>query len=78
MRADFISVIIPSYNEGLRIQPNLARVVDYLRSRFTRFEVIVVDDGSTDDAPKKVAEAAHNETCIKLIPFSTKIGRAHV
>lgn len=50
-----LSVVIPAYNEALRLGPTLRRVVDYLRSEGRPFEVLVVDDGSTD-ATSEVAQ----------------------
>jgi dolichyl-phosphate beta-glucosyltransferase len=75
MRTDFISIVIPSYNEASRIQPNLEKIVDYLRPRFSRFEIIVVDDGSTDGTPRQVAEAAHRESRIRLVSFPANRGK---
>lgn len=50
-----LSVVIPAYNEALRLGPTLQRVVEYLRQRGLSYEVLVVDDGSTD-ATAEVAE----------------------
>jgi dolichyl-phosphate beta-glucosyltransferase len=43
-----ISVVIPAYNEHARIPATLDRVREYLDSTGEEYEVIVVDDGSTD------------------------------
>jgi dolichyl-phosphate beta-glucosyltransferase len=43
-----LSIIIPAYNEELRISVILNNIVDYLRSNGRSAEVIVVDDGSRD------------------------------
>lgn len=43
-----LSIVIPAYNEALRLGPTLQRVVEYLRPQGLRYEVLVVDDGSTD------------------------------
>lgn len=43
-----LSIVIPAYNESARLGPTLRRVVDYLRQNGIRYEVLVVDDGSTD------------------------------
>lgn len=75
MNAYFVSVIIPTYNEGGCIQSNLEKVVDYLSPISSQSEVIVVDDGSTDDTLKQVALAAHQDPRIRLIPFSTNRGK---
>lgn len=44
----YLSIIIPAYNEEKRIAGTLAAVNDYLIRRNRPYEVIVVDDGSTD------------------------------
>ena len=45
-RAPLFSVVIPTYNRARLLAETLASV---WQQRFTDFEVIVVDDGSTDD-----------------------------
>ena len=42
------SVVIPAFNEAQRLPPFLERVVAYFEGRDEPYEVIVVDDGSTD------------------------------
>ncbi len=46
--ANTISVVIPAYNEALRLEPTVREVAAYLRGRAIDFEIIVVDDGSRD------------------------------
>lgn len=41
----FFSVVIPLFNKALHIEETLQRVIN---QKFTDFEVIIVDDGSTD------------------------------
>lgn len=43
-----LSVIIPAYNEELRLEPSLEEVKRSLDARGSSYEVIVVDDGSND------------------------------
>jgi dolichyl-phosphate beta-glucosyltransferase len=42
------SVVIPAYNEALRLPPFLDTVVAYFEGRDEPYEVVVVDDGSRD------------------------------
>ena len=42
------SVVIPAFNEAQRLPPFLERVVGYFEGRDEPYEIIVVDDGSTD------------------------------
>src|SRR5258708_27945977 len=43
-----LSIIIPSYNEELRLPAALERIAAYLSSSGRKAEVLVVDDGSKD------------------------------
>ena len=52
-----ISIVVPSYNEALRLSPTLDTIADYFAGRVDDMEVIVVDDGSTDGT-SEVAEAS--------------------
>src|SRR5206468_7282655 len=54
-----LSVVIPAYNEARRIRATLEEVTGYLAGRFRRFEVIVVDDGSTDGTGEAAAALGH-------------------
>jgi glycosyltransferase involved in cell wall biosynthesis len=45
-----ISVIVPFYNESLAIEHVLRGLVTYLNARGTVYEIIAVDDSSTDDS----------------------------
>lgn len=47
----YFSIIIPTYNRAGYIQATLKSVLDQV---YTDFEIIVVDDGSTDDTEAKV------------------------
>lgn len=43
-----ISVVIPAFNEAEDIQRTVLEVQSYLKNHFSSFEIIVVDDKSTD------------------------------
>lgn len=44
-----LSIVIPAFNEAARIVPTLDSIATYLEGTHRWTEVIVVDDGSTDD-----------------------------
>ena len=48
MISDYISIIIPCFNEERRILETLKTLFSFCKSNFEQFEIIVVDDGSTD------------------------------
>ncbi len=45
---DKISVVIPAYNEEIRLARNLPKIIDFMSQNFKIFDIIIVDDGSTD------------------------------
>ena len=57
-----LSVIIPCYNEERRIASTLARIHEYLSAQAIPYEIIVVDNGSTDATRQKA------EVCMAQIP----------
>ena len=46
--APALSVVIPAYNEARRLPATLARVGEYLAGRGVAYEILVIDDGSSD------------------------------
>jgi len=67
-----LSIIIPAYNEGDRIEKSLQSAVDYLKGHGYRFEIIVVDDGSTDDT---VSVASNYEEHVHLLVQPRNMGK---
>lgn len=49
-----ITIIIPAYNEEKRILRTLMQIKEYLKKREEDFEIMVIDDGSTDNTVKIV------------------------
>jgi glycosyltransferase involved in cell wall biosynthesis len=67
MQRPFLSVVIPAYNEARRLPGNLQKVLDYLRQQPYNFEVIVVDDGSTDETVAESAKVIRGEPQARII-----------
>ncbi|NJQ03586.1 dolichyl-phosphate beta-glucosyltransferase [Streptomyces zingiberis] len=75
-----LSVVIPAYNEEARLRDGVAEVCRYLRAggdRWERWEVIVVDDGSTDTTAALAARAAADEPRVRLIRTGVNRGKGH-
>ncbi len=43
-----LTIVLPAYNEALRIEATIAKILAYAESHFDTLELIVVDDGSAD------------------------------
>lgn len=54
-----ISLVIPAYNEGAIIKNTVEAALAFLEARFPNFELIVSDDGSTDNTRLVVAGITH-------------------
>ena len=52
-----LSVVIPAFNEAARLPRTLERVTAFLREGSRSYEVLVADDGSTDDTAQKARAA---------------------
>jgi dolichyl-phosphate beta-glucosyltransferase len=61
------SVIIPAFNEALRLPRYLDEVVGYFEDRGEPYEVLVADDGSTDATAEVVRAVAHAHTQVHLL-----------
>ncbi len=57
MPAPPLSLVIPAFNEAAHIGRTLADARAFLEEHFPRAELIIVDDGSTDDTPRILAAA---------------------
>lgn len=62
-----LSVVIPAYNEEKRLPGTLAAILLFLRARGRAFEIVVVDDGSTDQTVA-IAEQAGPEVRVLKNP----------
>jgi glycosyltransferase involved in cell wall biosynthesis len=63
-----ISVILPALNEELNLEPLVNEIVDYFKINDIKYEIIIVDDGSTDNTygtAKKLASTNENITVIQ-------------
>jgi dolichyl-phosphate beta-glucosyltransferase len=69
------SIIIPAHNEALRILPYLRSITSYMQSRGQPYEVLVVDDGSTDATASVVETLAATAPEIRLLRAPLRQGK---
>lgn len=67
MQRPFLSVVVPAYNEARRLPNNLHKILDFLRGQSYSYEVLVVDDGSTDDTVAQCQQVAAGDPRVRII-----------
>jgi glycosyltransferase involved in cell wall biosynthesis len=70
-----ISVVIPAYNEAENVEPLLDELFEVLDGSFPEHEVIVVDDGSTDDTLRRLHAARETREGLRIIEFQGNFGQ---
>jgi glycosyltransferase involved in cell wall biosynthesis len=65
--APFLSIVVPAFNEESRIGGSLERLRDYLTTFANSWEIVVVDDGSSDKTAVIVQEQSELDDRIRLI-----------
>jgi len=71
-----LSIVIPAFNEGRRIESSLDQLTSFLSGRPWQWEIRVVDDGSPDDTTTKVEAfvRAHPGVVLQREPHRGKGG----
>ena len=69
------SIIIPAYNEAARILPYLRNITSYMQDRGQPYEILVVDDGSTDATASVVETFASSAPETQLLRAPLRRGK---
>lgn len=70
-----LSVIVPAYNEEDRLPKTLLSIIDYLDNRGAEYEVLVVNDGSTDKTDKVVHQFERRFPQVRLLQYGENRGK---
>ena len=62
-----LSVVIPAYNEASRMASTFQQVLQYLESSGETYELLVVDDGSTDETVELVEKMSREVAAVRLL-----------
>ena len=75
--SQFLSIVIPAYNEAVRLGKSLATVLDYMRQNYPQGEVIVVDDGSSDETAALARRSFENSGSVRtsVISYRSNLGK---
>lgn len=71
-----ISLVVPMFNEEANIEHAIRYAVDALSQHAREYEIVIVDDASTDQSPDLVRQAIDGNPNIRLIhhDFNQKLG----
>ena len=69
-----ISVVVPLYDEEENVEPLLTRLIQVLESLATEAEVILVDDGSSDQTWFQIQKASELNSRVRGFRFTRNFG----
>lgn len=72
-----ISIIIAAYNEERRIIPSLFKIKEYITKQDLPYEIIVVDDGSTDKTHIVVRDLTRDFPYLRVISYLPNRGKGY-
>jgi glycosyltransferase involved in cell wall biosynthesis len=75
MREKSLSIIIPVFNEEDNVHPLHEKLTQVLDSLGQPYEIIVVDDGSTDCTAARLKEVAQADSRVKVIHLRRNFGQ---
>ncbi len=70
-----VSVIIPSYNEGMRIEDSIKETMRTFDDFGCQYEIIVVDDGSYDNTPEVLKRISKNHPQVIAVENKKNFGK---
>ena len=80
-----VSVCIPTYNEQTALRKTVVELIDAMTPLPYAYEIIVIDDGSTDDSLKQIADlpvriirpsavtTVNPSTFSRIVPYRTAV-----
>ena len=72
-----LSIIIPSYNEESRLPPSLGLIADYIEKSGRETEVLVVNDGSTDQTAAVAETFRARIPQLRVVPNGENRGKGY-
>ena len=71
------SIIIPAFNEGNKIATDVLAAAEFIADHFKSGEIIVVDDGSTDDTAKNAETPTPANISLHVISYDNNRGKGY-
>ena len=73
----YLSVVIPAYNEEKRLPATLKKTVAYLERQSYSWEIVVVNDGSSDGTDAVVLAMRVQEPRVRLLKYGANRGKGY-
>jgi glycosyltransferase involved in cell wall biosynthesis len=70
-----LSVVLPVYNEAGSLSSLIPELTAALRQLGRSYEIIAVDDGSSDDSVAVLRRLQEDETCLRIVQFRRNFGQ---
>jgi glycosyltransferase involved in cell wall biosynthesis len=74
-REILLSIIVPFYNEELNIQPLYQRLKNTLNDLTQSYELVFINDGSTDSTAEILESLFHDDPRISVIQLKGNYGQ---
>lgn len=71
----FLSIVIPVFNEQANLDWHYDKISKTLGKRDLKYEIIYIDDGSTDKSLEIIKRISNKEKRVKYISFSRNFGK---
>ena len=71
----FITIMVPAHNEEVTIKETISYLLNELN--YTNYEVLVIDDCSTDNTPKILHKLQQQSKRLRVIRLAENKGKAH-
>jgi glycosyltransferase involved in cell wall biosynthesis len=62
-----LSLIVPAYNEGKRLPQTLPKIIEFVETQSFNFEIIIVDNNSSDDTRQIAEQFAEKHAFIRVL-----------
>jgi dolichyl-phosphate beta-glucosyltransferase len=73
----YLSIVVPAYNEEKRLGASLKRMLAYFDTRNYDFEILVVNDGSTDETASIVQNISACRPEVRLLEYASNHGKGY-
>jgi len=75
MKEIYVSIVIPVYNEEKNVIPLYNEIISSIEMKHKDFEIIFVNDGSTDNSFQKLLELNKKDKRVKIVSFRKNFGQ---